>query len=554
MVPSGGSIAFVAYALAYALAVVGCAAGLYRARRIEDAATRRGLVGLLAGSAGWAASELGFLLAPTPLAQYAAYTFSLIVGLTTVGAWLYFCSAYTGRSFHADPRYRRLAVAVYAAIVAVKLTNPIHGLYFTTAVVSVPFPHLTIRHGAAHWVVAGLSYALVAVGFFMLYELFLEADYDTRPLAALVAVTGLPVVFDVIGFASARLLDFNYEPLGVAVFAVGVLYVFEDRFLAVQLTDGVDDPVVYLDDEDRIREYNGDARRLFPGLSGAVGEPLAEALPEVADRLGTDDPVLELTRDGERRYVLLSQTAFSLGQADIGRLIVATDVTATERRRRELSRQNEQFGDLAVAIRHELLNTLQVIDGWVDAAGTALDDGEVGSARDSLRRVSRAADGMADTVESLAHVAEWGQSVEGTEPVAFEETAEAAWERVETGSVSLRVEGDGAVEADPGRLRALFQRAFEFAADNADATVRVTLDDDAFAVADDGDPPGEGDTEAFFAYGTAVPDADAGLSLAALRTLAGIHGWETDVDREYRAGTRIVVSGVRVVRRPARPP
>jgi hypothetical protein len=44
-------------------------------------------------------------------------------------------------------------------------------------------------HGTFHWVVTGLSYALVAVGFLTLYELFLDADYDTRPLAALAGIT-----------------------------------------------------------------------------------------------------------------------------------------------------------------------------------------------------------------------------------------------------------------------------------------------------------------------------------------------------------------------------
>lgn len=542
------SAPFVGYLLAYGVAAAGCAAGLARARRIEDAATRRGLLGLLVGSGGWAASVLGFLLAPTRPVQYAAYALSLVVGLTTVGAWLYFCSAYTGRSLHARPGIRRAAVAVYLAIVGVKLTNPVHGLYFTTTFVSTPFPHLTIRHGAAHWVVAGLSYALVAVGFFMLYETFREADYDTRPLGALVAVTGLPVVLDLIGFSSARLIDLNYEPLGVVVFALGVLYVFEDRFLAVQVAGDVDDPVVYLDHDDRIREYSRGARRLFPELSGADGTPLREVLPEVAARLGADEPVVERTRDGERRYVLVSDTAFELGRANLGRILVFTDVTAAERKRRELARQNDQLGDMAVAIRHELLNTLQVVGGWVDAAGGALDDGDVSTARESLRRASEAADGMADTVESLAHVAERGRSVGTTEPVAFEDAVEAAWDRVETGDTDLLVEGSGTVEADPGRLRALFERGFEFAARNADSTVRVARRDDGFTITDDGDPPERSDSSELLAYGTAVPDADAGLSLAALRTLAASHGWETDVDDAYRDGTRIVVSGIGATR------
>ena len=392
----GVSVAFLAYTLIYGFATFGCAVTLFRARRVTDADTRRGLVGLLAASGGWAALELAFLVAPTPTLRYGAYTLSLIVGLTTVGAWLYFCSAYTGRSFHRNAFYRRLSVAVYLGIVAVKLTNPIHGLYFDTTFVTTPFPHLTITHDLFHWIVSGLSYALVAVGFFMLYELFLDADFDTRPLGALVGVTALPVVLDIVGFSTDYLIDINYEPIGVAVFAIGVLYVFQSEFLAVQLTDGVEDPIIYLDG-DEIRQYNGLAEQLFPSLSGSVGDTLSSVAPDAAAALDSDTQLLERSRDGEPTYYLVNDTTFTLGQADIGRLVVFTDVTESEAQRRELRRQNEQLEGFAAAVRHELLNTLQVLSARVDIAGEALDDGDLTAARESLGTASSTTDRMAST-------------------------------------------------------------------------------------------------------------------------------------------------------------
>jgi signal transduction histidine kinase len=545
----GVSWVFLGYVLAYGGATLVCAVALVRARRIDDAETRRGLVALIAGSGGWAVWELGFLVAPTPRLQYGSYLVSLVVGLTTVGAWLYFCSAYTHRSFHTDPTYRRAAVAVYLAIVAVKVTNPFHGIYFTTEFVTEPFPHLTVMHGTFHWVVSGLSYALVAVGFFMLYELFLESDYDTRPLGIVAAITGLPVVFDIVGFASTSLIDINYEPLGVAVFAVGVLYVFEEEFLAVQLTDGVDDAVVYLDDDGRIREFNDRARALFPSLSGARGAAFSAVLPDAAARLGTDEPVLERTHDGETRYYLVSDTAFTMGQTDIGRLVVFTDVTNTERQRRELDRQNEQLEGFAAAIRHELLNTLQIVSGRVTIAGEALESGDVQTARESLRTASRTADRMSDIVGDLAELARHGQTLEGTDCVDLAETAEAAWETTDTGDVSLSVDADGQVDADRGRVHGLFESAFAFAVHNDASTVSVALDDEEFSITDDGHPVGEDTPEDFFRYGVSVPDAASGMLLPNLRMLARTHGWEATIDTDYTDGIRIVVRGVGVRRR-----
>jgi signal transduction histidine kinase len=543
----GVSSLFLGYVLAYAVATLVCGAALVRARRVEDDGTRRGLVALFVGSGGWAAWELGFLVAPTPGLQYASYLVSLVVGLTTVGAWLYFCSAYTGRSFHTDPAYRRAAVAVYLVIVAVKVTNPLHGRYFTTAFVTQPFPHLTVAHGTFHWVISGLSYALVAVGFFMLYELFLEADYDTRALGAVAGLTGLPVLFDIVGFASPVFIDMNYEPLGVAVFAVGVLYVFEEQFLAVQLTEGVDDPVVYLDDEGRIRQFNDRARLLFPALSGSAGASLAAVLPDVTERLSAEEKVLDVTHEGEERHYLVSDTSFTLGQTDIGRIVVFTDVTRTERQRRELDRQNEQLEGFSAAIRHELLNTLQIVDGRVTIAGEALDEGDVRTARDSLRTASGAADRMSDIVDDLARLARQGQTLERTDFVDVSAVARKAWDGLDTDGLSLSLlRADGRIDADAGRTHGLFESAFAFARHNGATVVDVTLREDGFTITDDGNPVGEADPEDYFAYGVSVPDAAAGMLLPNLRTLARTHGWTATIDTAYTEGVRLVVSGVDV--------
>ena len=545
MEPLGFSPALVGYAAAYATAALGCGVALVRARRIEDPETRLGLVALLAGSGGWAICELGFLLAPTPELRYTAYLINLTVGLTTIGAWLYFCSAYTGRSFHREPIYRRTALGAYLLIVAVKLTNPFHGLYFTAEFVMTPFPHTTIEHGTLHWVVSGLSYALVAVGFFMLYELFLEADYDTRSLGAVTAVTGVPVILDLVGFASPWLVDVNYEPLGVAVFALGVLYVVDEEFLAVQLTDGVDDAVVHLDGDGRIRAVNGNARRAFPSLVGAVGEPFAAVFPEAADR---EDGATVLERDGEdgTRYYLVSETSFSLGQTDMGRMVVLNDVTEAERRRRELERQNEQFEGFAEAIRHELLNTLQVIEGRVTLAGRALDDGDVSGAQESLRTASRTTERMARIVDDLATLARHGQTLEDVETVGFRRAVESAWEVAETDGAALSVDAESAVEADPARLRNVLESAFTFAVHNGASNVAVRLRDDRFTVADDGEPLDGVPPESLFEYGAALPKSSAGMTLPNLRMLARTHGWQATVDESYDDGVRIVVSGVDV--------
>ncbi len=545
MLPSGWSWQFIGYFLMFSVATTVCAVAAVRANKIEDDETSRGLVALLATTGGWAFFELGLLVVPSPAVAYGLYELSLIVGLATVGAWLYFCSAYTGRSFHKDRLYRNTAVGVYLVIVGIKLTNPIHGLYFATELTTTPFPHLAVEHGIIHWVVSGIAYALASVGLFMLYEMFLEANYDTTPLAVLAAATAMPVALDVTGFATDVLLDVNYEPLGVAVFAAGVLYVFKDRFFAVQLANDVDEAIVHIGPDGRIQRTSDRADREFPMLADATGEPLSSAFPAAADRLADPDRVLEWDRDGDTRYYLINDISATLGQTDIVRSVVFTDVTEAETRRQELSRHNAQLEGFAAAIRHNLLNTLQVVEARLAHADRALGNGAVQKANESLVKASEASNTMTDTVDDLSVLARDGQTVEEMQQVPFAETVSDAFADVETGQIDLVVTQDGTIRADERRLRKILENGFEFAAYNDAATVTVSLRDDGFEIADDGDPPDETDVEAFFQYGRAVPDADTGMILPNLEMLVRTQGWSVTIDLAYDDGFQFVVSGAR---------
>lgn len=258
----------------FALAALGCFLSIPRLQRISDTDTRQGLLALLLTSGGWATAHVGFLVTPTRQLKLGWYVLGLVLGLATVGGWLYFCSAYTNRTYHHNPTYRRLAVGIFITLTAVKLTNPLHHGYFTTTSLATPFPHLSVSTGPLHWAAMGLSYALAFVGYFMLLELFTEIDRGTRPLMLLVGVIGLTVVTDLIGYTTPALLDITYEPLGVAIFAVGVMFVYLDQFDAVQLATERDTPVIALSADGHIRDTNRAARSLFPALFTAQGHRL----------------------------------------------------------------------------------------------------------------------------------------------------------------------------------------------------------------------------------------------------------------------------------------
>lgn len=579
-----------AYVLAFGAAALVCFLGTARARQVADPETRRGLVWLLALSGGWAASHVGFLLAPGNGPKLAFYLGGLVVGLATVGPWLYFCSAYTGRTIHRDRTYRTMAVGAFVAISAVKLTNPLHGLYVSAAPASAPFPHLAVAPEPLHWIVAGLAYALTAFGGFALFDRFRRAGADTTPLTVLLVLVGLPIGLDLLGYATPWLIEITHEPLGVAVFAVGALALYTERFTAVRLTSDIDDPVVVLDEHDRIRDHNAQAAAVFPALETSVGQPLSAVIPTLADRIeddgeGTgaaagsgadaagddapsngvdepdgaraekDPPVLSVTHAGETRHYRPTTTPVELGGASYGRRVVLLDVTETERHRQALARQNERLERFGSAVSHDLRNPLNAANVQLQVAREQL-DGE----NRHLAAVADEQARMEAMIEDLLTLAREGRDIGATEPISLAALASECWARVDAGGegCDLEVDGDLRFEADPERLRQvlenLFRNAIEHGVpdDGADGSGQAALtvrvgpleDGEGFYVADDGAGIPEGRRDRVFETGHTTADGGTGFGLAIVREIVTAHGWDIRVVESESGGARFEVTGV----------
>lgn len=540
----------IVYISLFALTAITCFGVIPRVRsQINDMDTRWGLTTLLALSGFWATFHVGRLAVPARESKIAFYIFGLIVGLAAVGAWLYFCSAYAGKSYHRQRFFRIASLVVFGVIISIKLTTPIHGLYFTTAYVTAPFPHLRIQFGALHWIVTGLSYVLAAVGFYMLFDLFDDSEYATSRLAFLVGVAGLPVVFDLIGHLGQDvILTLNYEPVGVGLFALGVLYVADGTFIRVrafgreQLIDELNQAVILLDSDDVIRDVNVPATRLFPELSGSVGNELITVSPEIANHLPVGTPKRITTTDaGGTRYYLLSAPELTAGQTVLGRALVFTDISKFIHQRDEIERHESQLDDFAEAITHELRNTLNVTQGHIDLARSRVSTSETGSAAESLDTASRMTDRMGTLVSDLAVLAQLGRSIEAQDSVDIEKIATHALASVASDTCELHINAQ-TIEADAERLEHLFEKLFHFAIANGATRIEVSYQDNVLSITSDGSPIPNDRVEAAFTYGQAVPDAETGMLLPVARTLVDAHGWDITVDPEYQNGVRIVIT------------
>ncbi|MFW6317058.1 MAG: histidine kinase N-terminal 7TM domain-containing protein, partial [Halorubrum sp.] len=368
----------------FALSAATCFGAALRGSRLRNGDARRGLRWLLIVVGLWGVTQAAVLLAGAASTAVALYTLSLVVGFATVFAWLYFASAYAGHDYHRRRAYRWAGIAIYAVVAATKVTNPVHGRYFTAEFRTEPVRRLVVDQGALYWASFALAYALTAVGFYLLYRLYRDSERSSWTLVALFGATGLAVVPNLVArVAPVALPQLSYEPLGVAVFAVGTVYLVEDTFLEVERTatrsfvERTAGGVLVLDADGRLRDHNERAAELFPPI--ADGETRIGAIsPAVADAYRAERPALvdiDADRADARTYCVTGES-LTVGGRDFGWALLVQDVTDIERQRERLERHEEQLGDMAGAIAHELRNAVAIADGYLAEAADQIEEGD----------------------------------------------------------------------------------------------------------------------------------------------------------------------------------
>ncbi|WP_049981950.1 sensor histidine kinase [Halolamina rubra] len=538
-----------AHVALFGVSGVACLLSLPRAFRIKHPGTREGLVALLLAVTLWSLGYVGYLVAPTDSLRLTSYTVGFIFAFVAVAAWTYFCAAYTGRRPRQAP-YRWAMVGVFLLFVGLKLTNPVHNLYYTTAWTTEPFPHLAIQHGILYWVTLGLSYAVIAVGFFMLLERFYHTGTDSRPLIGLALVTGVPAVATIFGEQIAWLLPLMYEPPGVAVFAVGTLFVYVRRFEAVQLTGGSDAPAVFLDRDERVRDFNHAAATLFPALRDSIGRPIDAVDAEFAARL--DDPgVFATGPEDDRRYYQLSVSPFTTGGVTTGKLVTITDVTDQEAYRRRLEEKTEQLEALNRVVRHDIRNDMAVIRGWAETLPPHVDE----EGQEALDRVLRKADHVISLTETTREFVESlsGERAPDPGPTDLRRHLETELNAVRESfpDAEFRLEGELPTTSVLGdeMLSSVFRNLLENAVRHNDAeTPEITVeasehgDTVEVRVADNGPGVPDDQKERIFGKGEKGLDSPgSGIGLYLVNTLTEQFGGTVRVEDNEPRGAVFVV-------------
>jgi signal transduction histidine kinase len=309
-------------------------------------------------------------------------------------------------------------------------------------------------------------------------------------------------------------------------------------------------------------------RDLFPEGTAAASMADDRSVIEDGESLVRKVEHLEYD-DGGERWLTTTKVPWHGVDGEVrGLLGFSLDITERRRYERRLERQNERLAEFANVVSHDLRNPLNVAAGHLELVRREHDS-------EHLAAIERSHDRMAELVDDLLGLARHGQRVEDIERVPLAECLDRARRTIETDDLTLSVETDAVVRADPSRLQQLFENLLGNAVEHGSTSppsqapedavehgstspdsgarrdVRVAVGDldGGFFVEDDGPGIPEADRERVFERSYTTGEAGTGFGLAIVEGIVGAHDWEIRVTGGTDGGARFEITGVESVDR-----
>jgi len=243
----------------------------------------------------------------------------------------------------------------------------------------------------------------------------------------------------------------------------------------------------------------------------------------------------EELRVSEEARIWQTKLAPVVSDGEITRLVgVTRNVTERVERERQLRQQNERLGEFASVISHDLRSPLNVAQG---RAALLAQQGE----SEHLDPLLQALDRMEAIVEDTLTLARQGDTISETESVSLTDLVGKCWATVDTGEAAIEIVDEMTFQADPDRLRHVFENLFRNAVEHggSDVTVRVGRHNELGIYVEDNGPgiPVEKRDEVF-EPGHSSAQGGTGFGLTIVKRIVEAHGWELSVADGTDGGAR----------------
>lgn len=143
-------------------------------------------------------------------------------------------------------------------------------------------------------------------------------------------------------------------------------------------------------------------------------------------------------------------------------------------------------------------------------------------------------------------LARQGATIDETEVVRLDSTAQKAWTNVDTVDATLEIAADGAIEADQSRLVQLFENLYRNAIEHGGKAVTVTVGrlNAGFYIEDTGPEIPAETYDEIFENGYATNKDGTGFGLPIVKRVAEAHEWEITATEGSMGGARFEITGV----------
>lgn len=349
----------------------------------------------------WSFATEAWTLASDPLTVWLFDRLTRVTAAQVAPLILVFMVAYAGHDEWLTPKWLG-ALWLYPIVYSVlSLTAPLHGyagppesvIVVTKNGITAPY----VLGGLVETVQVNLAYVAILLAYVVLARLLLRTRrIDGKQVLAIVVAILIPAGTNVaynLGLGIHPGTDLTSATFVLSGAVVGwALYRYE--FLSATplasdvLVDELPDPVVILDDDDRLQEYNPAAARVF-GDALILGRSVTEFAPGLQDRLDANGLYsLQGSTTGDDRtafYDPQSTTIRDQHDERRGRLIVLRDVTGQTRRQNRLealqsatqefisAKTDEEIATLAVDFVEQVLERRAAAVLLADADGDRLD-------------------------------------------------------------------------------------------------------------------------------------------------------------------------------------
>jgi PAS domain S-box-containing protein len=540
--------------------------------------------------------------------KFAAVSLIVPTVLATALAFFVFTVYFVGRSEWLTRERLGLVWTLPIATTLLVATNSVHHLVFrdVTVVSSGSYEQISYTFGPGFYAVGAISYLFCGAFFVLLFQQFRNSRNVYRKISfvlfvslTILVLTTVPSALQVGPLPHFILLPYTYLVLGLFLIAgtSSVRFLRQlplERALTVfrpgdhkeistaraTVMEEIDGGIITLDGDGIVVDINTMAKKMI-GADRPVGSHVSDVAP--AERITSNtaiETVLEskgelrelseemwVDAGDEERCYALRVSALSEDD-DTGYVVLLHDITGQKRREKalrerereleqqnerlerqktQLEHQNERLDRFAGIVSHDLRNPLNVAKGHAGLLGDQIDTADDSALdTDSMDQVIDSLDRMEAIIGDALTLARQGKAITETEPVELGALIESSWSNVDTAQAAIEHPRDVVINADPGRLRNVFENLFRNSVEHGrtDVSITVGLLDDGFFLEDDGSGIPEDRQDQVFEEGFTTSEDGTGFGLAIVHDVVRAHGWDITATTGERGGARFEVTGV----------